>query len=56
MEDLLNFAKANNIKNAKEVIEQVTDVVANWPVIAKECNVPTTMIDKILPNMCTHLE
>lgn len=55
-EDLLKFAKTNNIKDAKEVIEQVTDVVANWPVIARECNVPTAMIDKILPNMCTHLK
>ena len=53
---MVDVARVNNIKDAKDVIEQVTDVVANWPVIAKECNVPTTMIDKILPNMCTHLE
>jgi len=55
-EDLLSFAKANNIKDAKDVIEQVTDVVATWPVIARECDVPAAMIDRIMPNMCTHLE
>lgn len=51
-EDLLSFAKANNIKDANDVISEVLDGVASWPAIAKECGVPSEMIDKILPNMC----
>ncbi len=51
-EDLLSFAKANNIKDANDVISEVLDGVANWPAIAKECGVPSEMIDEILPNMC----
>ena len=52
---MVDVARVNNIKDAKDVIEQVTDVVANWPFIAKECGVPAAMIDRIFPNMCTHL-
>ena len=51
-EDLLSFAKANNIKDANDVISEVLDGVASWPAIAKECGVPSEMIEKILPNMC----
>ena len=51
-EDLLSFARANNIKDANDVISEVLDGVARWPAIAKECGVPSEMIDKILPNMC----
>ena len=54
--DLMTFAKANNIKDAKEVIEKVTEEAEHWPDIAKECEVPAEMVDKIRPNMCTHLE
>ena len=51
--DLLDFAKANNIKDATEVIEEVMDVVAGWPKLAAECDVPSEMINKIIPNMLT---
>ena len=51
-EDLLSFARANNIKDANDVISEVLDGVASWPAIAKECGVPSEMIEKILPNMC----
>lgn len=51
-EDLLSFAKANNIKDANDVISEVLDGVASWPGMAKECGVPSEMIEKILPNMC----
>lgn len=54
--DLMTFAKANNIKDANEVIEKVTEEAEHWPDIAKECEVPAEMVDKIRPNMCTHLE
>ena len=51
--DLLDFAKANNIKDATEVIEEVMDVVAGWPKLTAECDVPSEMINKIIPNMLT---
>lgn len=54
--DLMTFAKANNIKDANEVIEKVTEEAEHWPDIAKECEVPAEMVDKIRPNMCTHLQ
>ena len=49
--DLLTFAKANNIKDAAKVIEEVMDAVARWPKLAAECDVPSEMINEILPNM-----
>lgn len=49
--DLLDFAKANNIKDAAEVIEEVIDHVAEWPKLATECGVPYEMVNKILANM-----
>ena len=49
--DLLDFAKANNIKDAAEVIEEVIDHVAEWPKLATECGVPSEMVNKILANM-----
>lgn len=54
--DLMNFAKANNIKDAGEVIEKVVEETEHWPELAKECNVPSQMVDRIFPNMRTHLE
>lgn len=53
--DLLDFAKANNIKDAAEVIEEVVDAVAGWPKLATECGVPSEMINKIMPNMLTSI-
>ena len=53
--DLLDFAKANNIKDAAEVIEEVVDAVAGWPRLATECGVPSEMINKIMPNMLTSI-
>lgn len=49
--DLLDFAKANNIKDAAEVIEEVIDHVAEWPKLATGCGVPSEMVNKILANM-----
>lgn len=39
-----------------EVIEKVVEVAGHWPDIAKECNVPYEMVNKVLPNMCLRLE
>jgi len=50
-QDLLDFARANNIKDASELIDEVQEVVSRWPEVAMECGVPSEMIDRILPNM-----
>lgn len=50
-EDLMNFAKTNNIKDASEIIDEIVDLAATWPEIAHECDVPSTMINNILPNL-----
>ncbi|MDE7347479.1 MAG: HipA domain-containing protein [Muribaculaceae bacterium] len=49
--DLLEFALRNNIKDAAEIIDSITDSASQWPIIAKECGVPQSMIDMILPEM-----
>ncbi len=49
--DMLEFGHRNNIKEAAEIIERVTETAARWPVIAKECEVPQLMINSILPEM-----
>ncbi|MCQ2058847.1 MAG: type II toxin-antitoxin system HipA family toxin [Bacteroidaceae bacterium] len=49
--DLLELASRNNIRNASQIIDQVRDVCSGWSVIAKECDVPQAMIDRIIPNM-----
>ncbi|MBQ9356280.1 MAG: type II toxin-antitoxin system HipA family toxin [Prevotella sp.] len=54
--DLMDFAKANNIKDASEVIEKVEEETEHWPKLAKECDVPSQMVDRIFPNMRTHIE
>lgn len=50
-QDLLEFARRNNIKEAAEIIDRVADTASRWPLIAKECGVPQSMIDVILPEM-----
>ena len=49
--DLLSFASANNIKDAAEIIDRVTDAVAAWPVLARECGVPAGVIGTIQKNL-----
>lgn len=49
--DLLEIAGRNNIRNASQIIDEVCDVCANWPNVAKDCGVPSAMIDQIVPNM-----
>lgn len=49
--DLLEFARRNNIKNAGEIIDNITENASRWPLIAGECDVPRPMIDAILPEM-----
>ena len=49
--DLLAVAALNNIKNGTQIIEEVCDTASQWPRIARECEVPTAMIDAITPNL-----
>lgn len=49
--DLLELAARNNIRNASLIIEEVCDACAGWHRIARECDVPQSMIDSIVPNM-----
>lgn len=53
--DLLECAAANNIKNAQEIIDQICEVAAGWPVLAKECGVPQAMIDAVVPHLLLRL-
>ena len=50
-DDLIEFARQNNIKDAAFFIDEVCDVASQWPKIAADCGVPTTIIEKIVPNM-----
>ena len=50
-DDLIEFARQNNIKDAAFFIDEVCDVASQWPKIATDCGVPTTIIEKIVPNM-----
>jgi serine/threonine-protein kinase HipA len=49
--DLLAFASRNNIKDAASVIDEVCEAASHWKDIAMDCDVPTAMIDTIIPNM-----
>lgn len=49
--DLLELAARNNIRNASQIIDGVCSACAGWQQIARECDVPQTMIDSIVPNM-----
>lgn len=50
-QDLLEFAKRNNIKEAAEIIDCITEESSRWPLLARECEVPRPMIDAIVPNL-----
>ena len=50
-QDLLEFAFQNNIKDAALIIDEVCDAASLWPQMAKECDVPTEMVNPIVSNM-----
>lgn len=50
-QDLLEFARRNNIKEAAEIIDRIAEESSRWPRLAKECEVPQPMIDAIMPNL-----
>ncbi len=47
-QDLLEFARRNNIKEGAEIIDIITDNASRWPTMANDCYVPQSMIDLIL--------
>lgn len=53
--DLLAFGNANGIKDASDVIDQVCEVAAHWPEIAREADVPEKIINDILKNFVLSL-
>lgn len=53
--DLIEFAASNNIKNAPEIIDQICETASGWPELAKECGVPQTMINAIVPHLLLRL-
>lgn len=50
-EDLIVFARQNNIKDAETIIEEVREAASRWPQIAKACGIPQEMVDRIKGNM-----
>lgn len=54
-EDLLAFARQNNIKEAALIIDEICKTVSHWPDMAKECEVKPEIINAIMPNMLTGL-
>lgn len=50
-DDLLTFASRNNIKDAASVIDEVCQAASQWEDIAKDCGVPSAMIDAVVRNM-----
>ena len=53
--DLLAFGNANGIKDALEVIDQVCEVAARWPEVARKAGVPEEMINAILKDFVLSL-
>lgn len=50
-EDLLLFARQNNIKDASAIIDNVCHEASHWSDVAKECGVPQEIINRIVTNM-----
>lgn len=50
-EDLLVFARQNNIKDAASIIDGIFDATSNWPAIAIDCGVPHKTAEAIFSNM-----
>ena len=53
--DLLDFADKNNIKDASATIDNICEQASRWPEMAKECGVPSFMINAVVPNMLINL-
>ena len=49
--DLLELAARNNIRDASQIIDNVCCTCSLWKRLAKECDVPESIIDSIFENM-----
>ena len=50
-DDLLTFARQNNIKEAESIIDEVRDTISQWPEMAKTCGVPSETVNRINKNL-----
>lgn len=50
-DDLLAFARQNNIKDASSMIDGICEKASHWPELAEECGVPQEMTSHIASNM-----
>ena len=55
-DDLLKVGKEMNIKKAKEIIEQVKNIVADWSTFAKSCGIPKSQLDEIARNQKVNIQ
>ena len=53
--DLLECGAKNNIKNASLIIDEVCEITSQWSTMAKESDVPQSLIDDIKDNMLLHI-
>ena len=53
--DLLTFARQNNIRDAAVIIDEICGAASCWPQMAKECDVPQTMVESIVSKMLLDL-
>jgi serine/threonine-protein kinase HipA len=55
MQDLLQIAEKQDIKNSKEIIKQIIDVVSQWTVYANKCKVKPAFTKSIQENLILNL-
>lgn len=54
-EDLLVFARQNNIKDSASIIDDICEAASNWPALAVGCGVPHNTTEAIFSNLLLNL-
>ena len=54
-QDLLAFASLNNIKDTVSIIDEIVEKISHWPELAKECEVPSAMVESITSDFLMEL-
>ncbi len=54
-EDLLVFARQNNIKDSASIIDGICEAASNWPALAVGCGVPHNTTEAIFSNLLLNL-
>jgi serine/threonine-protein kinase HipA len=54
-EDLLVFARQNNIKDSASIIDGICEAASNWPALAVDCGVPHKTTEAIFSNLLLNL-